>query len=150
MVKKKEIYPEDMSYSEELRRRPMYHGTSCTFAEEIMEKGLLIGCKPHHKECRGKKGVFLTKLPYNAMMWGLQATKDEVNFGDLQNICVFEVNCLVDDKAIIKTDGYGEWMTNKSVPPRCLILHTPDDMRASLKFSPSWDMVRKFGEKELE
>lgn len=62
------------------------------------------------------------------------------------NACIIRVKCLVKG-AKLGPDGYGDLMTNKSVPPECVEVLYPDDLR--MAFPEEWS-EQFFDEEEAE
>jgi hypothetical protein len=48
--------------------------------------------------------------------------------GNLDQMCIIKVDCIAEG-AEIGPDGYGETMTNKDIPPDCLTVLHPDDIK---------------------
>ena len=102
----------------------IYHGTGCENAGAISREGLKASgresrwpeesMKTTDFEKLAPTGVYLTRSIDSALYFGREASRS----GD---VCIFEVTCLANG-ARIGSDGWGDEMTDKPVPPGCLRL----------------------------
>jgi hypothetical protein len=124
-------------------KNKLYHGTGCENKDVILRDGLKISEREsrwaeeseektdYHKLAR--TGVYLTGGIDAALYFGREASK-------FDEPCIFEIKCLPDG-ARIGSDGWGNKMTDKSIPPNCLRLLTMEEVAGRLKID-----IRDLGE----
>ena len=121
-------------------RKPLYHGTRCDKIDSIKKSGLTIS-SPIHLESReieitkdkswpypprmAEYGVYLTKDLDTAVLYAHDASKDcppeflEFCDSNPKNMCVVVINKLPKN-AKLGSDGYGDLMTDKNIPPESI------------------------------
>ena len=119
-------------------KTPLYHGTRCDNLSSILKAGLSKECEPIHNESvwragkeyipgKGRRlsecGVYLTKYIDSAISYAFDATcgyDDEEHLDpNPDNACILKVKCLAKG-ARVGSDGFGDMMTNKNIPPECI------------------------------
>ena len=124
--------------------KPFYHGTACSKISRIKEEGLRSIDYPVHVETYNYKnkrfaeeGVFITKNIETALTYAYDASKEcypellEVCSANEDNMCIVKIDKLPND-VDVGPDGYGDLMTNGDIPPSCIKILEPRELRKSL------------------
>jgi hypothetical protein len=129
--------------------KPLYHGTSLNKARDIQTDGLLPGCSPVHPESKGKCTIWVTPDFIPALWYARDASAEcppdlieHCEDFNEDNMAIIEIHSLPSN-AKLKDDtlSHGDFMINNEIPPDCLRILTPEDLRKKIKKKEIFDYL---------